>query len=176
MTRTKQEIEKRAEQTLRETDTYRVPVAIEVLAHRLKLSTQASPLGDNVSGVLVVENGRGAIGYNSDHAHVRQRFTIAHEIGHYLLHVKQNRQSQLFIDRYVAFRSDAVPATGNDRDEVEANRLGAALLMPESLVREQINKLDLDLDDDEAVTLLAKQFQVSTSAMTNRLTNLGLLR
>lgn len=173
---TKQELEQRAEQTLRQTDTYRVPVAIEVLAHRLKLTTDAASLGDNISGLLVVENGRGAIGYNSDHAPVRQRFTVAHEIAHYLLHVKVNRQSQLFIDRYVAFRSDAVSSTGNDRDEVEANRLGAALLMPESLLREQIKKHDLDLDDEEAVTLLAKQFHVSTIAMTNRLTSLGLLR
>ena len=173
---TKQELEQRAEQTLRQTDTYRVPVAIEVLAHRMKLTTEAAALGDNISGLLVVENGRGAIGFNSDHAPVRQRFTVAHEIAHYLLHVKVNRQSQLFIDRYVAFRSDAVSSTGNDRDEVEANRLGAALLMPESLLREQIKKHGLDLDDDDAVTLLAKQFNVSTIAMTNRLTSLGFLR
>jgi Zn-dependent peptidase ImmA (M78 family) len=176
MTRPRREIEVRAEQTLRETDTYGVPVAIDVLAHRLKLATQAAALGDDVSGVLVVENGRGAIGYNSDHARVRQRFTIAHEIGHYLLHVKQNQQSQLFIDRYVAFRRDDVSSAGSDRDEVEANRLGAALLMPESLVREQIQKHNLNLDDEEAVAMLAKQFQVSTIAMTNRLINLGLLR
>lgn len=173
---TKQEIEQRAEQTLRETDTFRVPVAIEVLAHRLRLATEAAALGDHISGFLVVEQGRGAIGYNSEHAPVRQRFTVAHEIAHYFLHVKQNQQSQLFIDRYVAFRSDAVSSTGDDRDEVQANRFGAALLMPESLVREQIRKYDMDLDDDEAVSLLAKQFHVSTIAMTNRLTNLELLR
>ena len=172
----KQELEQHAEQILRQTDTYRVPVAIEVLAHRLKLTTEAAALGDNISGLLVVENGRGAIGYNSEHPPVRQRFTVAHEIAHYLLHVKQNRPSQLFIDRYVAFRSDAVSSTGNDRDEVEANRLGAALLMPEGLVRAEIKKHDLDLDDDAAVALLAKQFYVSTAAMTNRLTSLRLLR
>lgn len=172
----KQEIEERAEQILRETGMYRVPVSIEVLAHKLNLTAQAAALGDNVSGILVVENGRGAIGYNSDHAVVRQRFTIAHEIGHYLLHVQQNLESQLFIDKYVAFRSDSGSPNGSDQDEVNANRLGAALLMPESLVLEQIKKHDLDLDEDEAVILLAKQFQVSTIAMTYRLTNLGLLR
>lgn len=172
----KQEVEQRAEQVLRETGTYRVPIPIDVVAHRLRLSVEAAPLGDNFSGVLVVEKERGAIGYNASHAPVRQRFTIAHEIAHYLLHVKQNHRSQLFIDRYVAYRSDEVSSSGNDRNEVAANRLGAALLMPESLVREQIKKHALDLDDDEAVALLAKQFQVSTIAMTNRLANLGLLR
>jgi Zn-dependent peptidase ImmA (M78 family) len=171
----KQEIEKRADQTLRDNGMHRVPVTIEVLAHKLNLTTQAAELGDHVSGVLVVEKGRGAIGYNSDHAVVRQRFTIAHEIAHYLLHVK-NHDSQLFIDKYVAYRSDTGSSNGSDQDEVEANHLGAALLMPEILVLEQIKKHELDLDDDEDVILLAKQFQVSTIAMTYRLTNLGLLR
>lgn len=172
----RQEIEQRAEAILQGTGTYRVPVAIDVLAHRLKLTTEAAALGDNVSGVLVVENERGAIGYNSSHAPVRQRFTIAHEIAHYVLHVNKNRRSQLFIDQYVAFRRDGQSSTGSDHREVEANRLGAALLMPESLVRAEIVKHSLDLDDDEAVNLLAKRFQVSTAAMTNRLTTLGLLR
>ena len=173
---TREELEQRAEQILRETETYRVPVAIEVLAHRLKLRTEAAALGDNISGVLVVENEHGAIGYNSTHAPVRQRFTVAHEIAHYVLHVKKNRRSQLFIDRYVAFRRDDHSSTGSDREEVEANRFGAALLMPENLVREEIRKHDLDLDDEDALIQLAKRFHVSTAAMTNRLTNLGLLR
>ena len=72
---TSQPIDQHAEEILRETDTYKVPVPIEVVAHRLNLTTEASALGDNVSGMLVVENDRGAIGYNSSHARVRQRFT-----------------------------------------------------------------------------------------------------
>ena len=173
---TKQEIEQLAEKTLLDHGMLRIPVPIDSLAHRLSLTTEAAALGKDVSGMLVVESGRGAIGYNSDHAPVRQRFTIGHEIAHFLLHLKKNRRSQLFIDRYVAFRSDAVSSTGSDHDEVEANRLGAALLMPGSLLREQIRKLSLDLDDEEAIFFLAKQFHVSTIAMTNRLTSLGLLR
>jgi Zn-dependent peptidase ImmA (M78 family) len=92
------------------------------------------------------------------------------------LHLKKNLQSQLFIDRYVAFRRDDHSSTGNDREEVEANRFGAALLMPESLLREEIRKHDLDLDDEDALSFLAKRFHVSLAAMTNRLSNLELLR
>ena|SRR5438874_4623686 len=172
----RQEIERRAEQILRTTDTYRAPVPIDVLAHRLKLKTEAAALGENVSGMLVVEGDRGAIGYNSTHARVRQRFTVAHEIAHFVLHLKKNRRSQLFIDRYVVFRRDDHSSEGSDQEEVEANRFGAALLMPESLVRKEIRKHELDLDDDEAVSSLAKRFQVSTAAMTNRLISLRLLR
>lgn len=172
---TNEQVEARAEQVLRVIDMFRVPVRIDVVAHRLNLTTNAAALGDDVSGMLVVENERGAIGYNSTHALVRQRFTIAHEIAHFLLHRKKNRKSQLFIDRFV-FRRDENSSTGKDREEVEANRLGAALLMPASLVRLEIRTHQLDLDDAEAIESLARRFQVSTAAMTNRLTNLSLLR
>ena len=170
-----EQVEARAEQVLRATEMFRVPVQIDVVAHRLNLSTNAAALREDVSGMLVVENERGAIGYNSTHAPVRQRFTIAHEIAHFLLHLKKNRKSQLFIDRFV-FRRDENSSTGKDREEVEANRFGAALLMPASLVRKEIRKHELDLDDSEAIDFLARRFLVSTAAMTNRLTTLGLLR
>ena len=172
---TNDQIEARAEQVLRDTETYRVPIQIDVVAHRLNLTTNAAALQEDVSGMLVVEDDRGAIGYNSTHAPVRQRFTIAHEIAHFVLHLKKNRKSQLFIDRFV-FRRDENSSTGNDREEVQANRFGAALLMPATLVRKEIRRHELDLDDAEAIDFLARRFLVSTAAMTNRLTTLGLLR
>jgi Zn-dependent peptidase ImmA (M78 family) len=171
----REKLEEKAEKTLRETDTYRIPVAIEVLAHRLNLAIQSEALGDNVAGMLVVEGDRGAIGYNATHAAVRQRFTIAHEISHYLLHAKKSQKSQLFIDRHVTFRRDGYSSGGVDYQEVEANRLGAALLMPRRLVQQEVKKHDLDLDDEEAISFLAKRFHVSTAAMTNRLLNLRVL-
>jgi Zn-dependent peptidase ImmA (M78 family) len=54
-------------------------------------------------------------------------------------------------------------------EKVEANQLGAPLLMPRGLVQTEIKKNDLDLDDEEAIILLAKRFPVSATAMTNRL-------
>jgi len=169
------QIEQQAEKILRDNGAWHVPVPIDLVAHRLNLKTEASVLGDEISGLLVVEKKRGAIGYNSTHAPVRQRFTVAHEIGHYVMHVKDSTRSRLFIDRFVAFRDDESSA-GNDWEEVEANAFGAALLMPARLVREEIKKHNLDLDDEDDLNSLAKQFNVSTSAMSYRLVNLGLLR
>jgi len=173
---TSQPVDQHAEEVLRKTNTYKVPVPIEVVAHRLDLTTEASVLGDSVSGMLVVENDRGAIGYNSSHARVRQRFTVAHEIAHFILHLKRNRRSQLFIDPFVIFRRDDNSTTGSDRQEIEANRFGAALLMPATLVLKEIKKHGLDLDDEDALAFLAKRFKVSAAAMTYRLNALGLLR
>jgi hypothetical protein len=48
--------------------------------------------------------------------------------------------------------------------------------MPAGLVRQEISKHDLDLDDEEALSFLAKRFQASIATMTKRLINLGVLR
>jgi Zn-dependent peptidase ImmA (M78 family) len=44
--------------------------------------------------------------------------------------------------------------------------------MPRGLVQQEVRDQDLNLDDGEAIELLAKRFQVSTAAMSNRLSNL----
>jgi len=172
----KENFESRAEKLLRDTDAYRVPVAIDKVAERLNITLEAAALGEKVSGLLLVKNERGAIGYNLAHARVRQRLTISHEIAHFVLHAKKGAKEQLFIDRYITFRPDENLSPRADRDEAKANQLGAALLMPKDLVQQEIQKQDLNLDDDDAINLLAKKFCVSAAAMSNRLVNIGLLR
>jgi Zn-dependent peptidase ImmA (M78 family) len=171
-----EEIEERAEKTLRETGTYRLPVQIDKVAQALNLTMRAAPLGEHVSGVLFVEGDRGAIGYNLAHSWSRQRLTISHEIAHFLLHAKKSAKEELFIDSRVRFRPDGKLSASADRQEVEANQLGAALLMPKGLVQEEIRRRNLDLDDDDAIRGLAKEFYVSEPAIAIRLVNLGMLR
>jgi hypothetical protein len=90
---------------------------------------------------------------NTQHIHQK---AMRHMQTDYLLHVKKNLESQLFIDRHVTLRRDGYSSGGVDHDEVEANQLGAALLMHRSLVRQEIKKNNLDLDDEEVITFLAK--------------------
>jgi Zn-dependent peptidase ImmA (M78 family) len=167
-------IEAQAEQLLRDSSAYRVPVPIDSVIGHLNLKTTSTGLTADVSGILVVEKGHGVIGFNAGHPPVRKRFTIAHEIGHYVLHVKQ-AQSRLFVDRHV-YRRDDESATGSDQEEVEANAFAAAFLMPKELVRDALKKQGLNLDDEEDLEVLARLFGVSTSAMSYRLANLGLVR
>jgi Zn-dependent peptidase ImmA (M78 family) len=168
-------LEAMAKKALRETDTYRVPVPIDIVAQRLNLTTEAIPLG-KISGMLVVKDNSGAIGYNSAHARVRQRFTIAHEIAHFTLHVGRTGKAQLFIDRHLVYRTGENTCAKAERKEAEANRFGSALLIPGELIQKEIRNRDLNLDDDEAINLLAKQFWVSPPAMANRLMRLGMFR
>ena len=169
-------IEERAEKTLRETGTYRLPVEIDKVARALNLTMQAATFGEKVSGILFVNGERGAIGYNSAHAWARQRFTISHEIAHFLLHAKKSAKEELFIDSRLRFRPDENLSTNVDHQEIEANQLGAALLMPKGLVQEEIRRRNLDLDDEEAIRMLAKEFYVSEPAIAIRLVDLGMLR
>jgi len=168
------QIDTRAEEILRQTRLLRVPVDVELVAHRLNLRTEAAPLGETVSGLLVVEKGHGVIGYNATQAFVRQRFTIAHEIGHFVLH-RSDTPSDLFIDtHYIVYRRDELSSTGEDRREREANRFAAALLMPADLLRTEIQKQPFDFGDEEMLPALANKFQVSTQAMSIRLSYLDL--
>ena len=61
-------------------DTISLPIPIEkiVLEHGVRLLPY--DLGDNVSGILVTENGQATIGYTKNEQRVRNRFTIAHEL------------------------------------------------------------------------------------------------
>ena len=121
-----------------------------------------------------MEDDRGAIGYNSAHSRARQRFTIYREIAHFLVHAKKSGKAELY--SHVRFRPDESVSASRDRKEVEANQLGAALLMPKGLVQEEIRRHALDLDDEEAIRSLAKEFNVSEPALTHRLVNLRMLR
>jgi hypothetical protein len=98
----------------------------------------------------------------------RRNFTIAHELGHWHLHVQRSQSTKHFC------RADQVggdPAALREALQIEreANRFAAALLMPESAVRRQAIELRLN------VRVLAARFCVSATAMQVRLEALGLL-
>ncbi|PSF12409.1 ImmA/IrrE family metallo-endopeptidase [Marinobacter shengliensis] len=97
--------------------------------------------------------------YNGLEPPYRNRFTIAHELGHVLLgHVAPGKKRK----RDTTFNSNG------DWDEVDANAFAAELLMPEAYVREKAKTMT-DISD------LASFFGVSPTAIKNRLKNLGIL-
>lgn len=169
-----QQIEKLAAEVLSTTGVDKAPIPVELVARRLGLSVKPSDFTDDISGVLVIEDGRGAIGYNKHQPKVRQRFTIAHEIGHYQLH---KDKLPLFVDKgYSALYRNSDSSTGEVRREREANAFAAALLMPKQLLIKEIEGHSFDLGNDSSLDELSKLFGVSTQAMAIRLSNLGLIR
>jgi Zn-dependent peptidase ImmA (M78 family) len=150
-----------------------LPIKIEEIAESRGLTVVGHDFGEDVSGVLSVQNGIGTIGYNRNDPKVRRRFTIAHELGHYELH---RDKADLFVDKEFIYRSANSGDTPIKKEmEQEANFFASAILMPSSLLREEIESLDLDLFNEAVIKDLAKKFEVSSTAMSIRISNLGLM-
>lgn len=148
-----------------------IPVRIEEIAKMRGLKIVPYPLGDDVSGLLAIQDGKGTIGYNQNEPKVRRRFTIAHELGHYELH---RDKSDLFVDKEFIYRSQQSGNTPiNKTMEQEANYFASAILMPTNLLRNEVEKMNLDLRSDEAIQQLANLFEVSSTAMSIRISSLG---
>lgn len=134
----------------------------------LRLITGAPPLPEtaSLSGLLVPLERR--IWVNAIEARRspgRRRFTVAHELGHWVLHAQGAGAAQ---SRWC--RTDEVAEAGSTSAlESEANRFAAAVLMPRALVVAESERVRLN------VGVLARRFDVSEQAMRIRLDVLSLL-
>ncbi len=137
-------------------------IDVEDIAKRLDINVVYQDFESDISGVFFRKNNNLFLGVNKTHHPNRQRFTVAHEIGHYILHSSE----LLHYDTGdLHFRKDDVSGL----DEVEANHFAAELLMPASLVDKCIESGVRVISD------LADRFGVSEDAMRYRLINLGWL-
>jgi Zn-dependent peptidase ImmA (M78 family) len=148
------------------------PVEVENLARALGVEVRYEPTDDSLSGFLLrdIKHHQAVIGVNSKHPENRQRFTIAHELGHFLLHEGE----RVHVDRadygfQVKLRNNN-SGKGTDIEEKEANLFAAELLMPASFIEQDLANVEtLDLLDDEGLKILADKYKVSTTALTFRL-------
>ena len=145
------------------------PVPIELLAESVGATVVKHNFNKEISGLLLREKGKLIIGVDAEQPIQRQRFTIAHEIGHIVLH----DFSDVHVDRNfsVMFRS-TMPSTAHDIFEVEANVFAAELLMPEAFLEADTASMELDIEDGRQLSELAGKYQVSVQAITYRLMNL----
>ncbi len=164
----KTQIRKETKKFLKKHAVDHLPIDIFALIEQEGLKIIFEDMEDDHSGFLLVEKGKGTVAINSSHHANRQRFTGAHELGHYILHTQG--VDRLFVDK--AFRRSAASSTGEDYIEIEANRFAAEILMPEALIKETVGDRPLtDLD----IYQLSLDFEVSEQAMTLRLVNLRLI-
>ncbi len=153
----------------------KAPVDVEALAKTHGIPVEQQAYDDEVSGMLVVKDGKAIISINKKHSDNRKRFSIAHELGHYFLH---KNLANVFVDKSIVFLRDKKASDGTQLQEIEANVFAAELLMPESDLRAKVKKNPLDLEnpkDFKKLESIAKKFKVSSQALTIRLTRLGLV-
>jgi len=142
------------------------PVPIEKIAKSLGVTIQYAHFDDALSGMAFVRDGMSIIGVNSLHHPNRQRFTIAHELGHHVLHA-EILQSEVHVDKVVLNRNKT-SAQGVDLKEIEANAFAAEILMPSDWIDNLIYE-GVDVGDELKIAMLAKKFRVSTAALQFRL-------
>ena len=132
--------------------------------------------GFSVNNDTNSEDIKNEISVNQFEPEYRQRFTIAHELGHIILGHKG-----------ISYRFSDVSKYKNTIDrmnEVAANKFAADLIMPEKLVKEvlvnSINELDYSIDQDfdeyditQLINISANKMGVSTQAFNYRIKNLG---
>lgn len=127
---------------------------------------------DSISGFLFLGQGQPTIGVNSNHSETRRRFTIAHELGHFLLHRVDHQDAHVDRGFQVKLRDD-LSAQGTDVEEREANSFAAEILMPADFLERDLRREQvIDFLDDTFIKDLAARYGVSTQAMTFRLANL----
>ena len=85
--------EKRAEQVLIECRIKVRPVPLEAILEKEGIRKAELPAGDDVFGAIVRQNGVVLIAINPGQHLNRQRFTIAHELGHFYCHYKDSRRT-----------------------------------------------------------------------------------
>jgi Zn-dependent peptidase ImmA (M78 family) len=142
-------------------------IDVKRIAQYLNVNVQSTTLEADISGLFVIKDNKPYIRYNRDEHEHRWRFTIAHELGHFLLH----KDVPLFVDRKekIFFRNTQ-SATGEVMRERQANAFAAALLMPKHFIEQELGNVP---SNKEPVSHLAKVFNVSMMAMSFRLSNLG---
>jgi len=152
-----------------------LPVDVEGISRSVGLKVIDFPFQEDISGVLVLDEEGATIGYNPNESNVRKRFSIAHELGHFILHAR-NSTSGMFMDKLLFRKNITTYSSKEEEIEREANYFAANLLMPAQLVINEVNKLNHSKDDEENIKILSKKFDVSVSAMTYRLVNLGIYK
>jgi len=151
--------------------TSKAPVNIEKLIEALGLQLERkADLHPRIAGQIErLNDGTFKISVNKADHYYRRRFTMAHELAHYLLHRNLIGSG---VDDTKAYRSLDIGQFHNihikPEHETEANRIAAKLLMPARLVRRHYEETNGNIHE------MAKRFQVSAEAMGYRLQSLGL--
>ena len=142
---------------------------LDEICKRLSIKHFIAGFEENISGMIKKnpDSGEFEIFVNRKHPLNRMRFTLAHEIGHYIsckfnsFSKEELEKEGSLADYATSYRKDGCYSDA----ETEANLIAATILMPEDKVKEMV-------DQELTIEQMADKFFVSPSAMTIRLQNL----
>lgn len=135
------------------------PIAVGAIARDFGITVLKSTMPGSISGEIREADGKITIKVNRHDVKERQRFTIAHEIAHFLLH--RDRLANGITDD-VLYRSRL-----SDELEREANRLAADIIMPDELIQNCLSNYS-NLKPEDRYKKVAEQAEVSLAALKIR--------
>lgn len=171
MSKINERLEELTSEILLKNDMYKIPVDVIKIANENDIKVYEGDLNKKISGAIRYkkEENEFEILVNKNDIKVRQRFTIAHELGHYFLHQDFLKNEEIHIDTmYRTVGRSGLEIEEEREREKEVDYFAGALLMNKTLL-EKMHK------ENNTIKELAEIFNVSISAMTVRLDVLGLL-
>lgn len=121
---------------------------------------------DDAKEILGIETNK-LIGVNSTRNLEWKRFTIAHELAHYVLHCPEQKSKGMYAHRD--------HRKGKGLTENEADFFAANLLMPRKKFTDKFNEFkDKALEKEDIILLLAKRFVVTPIMVERRFKELDL--
>lgn len=163
------EIEHKALAVLNQHGVTSAPIDPVLMARHVGIQVHQATFTDRrISGAISKRGDQTRIFVNGFDSPARKRFTIAHELGHYFLHMLDQDAEIIDLDIDLYRASEITGDSQRRAMEVEANRFAAALLMPSHLVRSE-------WEAQPSVSAMAQQFHVSFEAMAYRVDTLGLI-
>ena len=154
-------VQNEAEKFLKDEGFDSLPVDLIAITKRLKIAIQAKPEDNRgVSGMLLKYEDNFGIMYST---HVKslgfQRFSIAHEIGHFLL---DGHIEQILPDGANQHESRA-GFTSNDPYEIEADNFASALIMPSELFKKEMRRVEEGLKAIKTLADICETSLISTA-------------
>lgn len=153
------------------------PLNVHEIAKSLNIEILEGEFRDNngrdISGLIKVSGKEGTpiIAVKSSDSKERKRFTIAHEIGHFILH--GNELAHVDSDLESVVYRDKSSTMAINTKEIQANQFAAELLMPTDEIKTLILK---NQEDNEEITKtiieISEKYRVSSLAATIKVTSL----
>ena len=156
-----------AQAILKDKSQYRRGMVFDVFDYVKSLGDielRSEPMEDNISGWIKKQGLKYVISINSIQSPLRQRFTLAHELGHYYYHRSELEGQHTDIALFRNVDGDQLGI------EYAANEFAAELLMPEADFRNAIQ------NGENTPKLLSQLFQVTEKAVLYRAYKLGIVK
>ena len=159
----------RAAEVIEDLNLKLLPIPLEKIVKKYNATIiERTDFGDDLCGMIIKQDGKFVIGVNKNHPATRQRFTIAHEIGHMLMHSEIIDKVHIDKTFNYSLKRDGRSKIGEDRMEIQANQFAAELLMPSKFLQKELESGYVDFEN--GFEAIAKKYGVSVQAMSIKMT------